>query len=751
MKNGSHPILKALTQRYRLLRLTESTLIFFGAGLTSFSIVRLIAPATVAIAAAAILGVTALVLSQGKRVDWWKINQVHLASFLNNTFPALQNSCDLLITPTDTSSPLELIQRQRVATALADIQQKVKLPHFIPAATIVLLVGVFAVVFLPSQSHFDNNERASALDNGMATTSGSLASAYLQRATITITPPPYTGLAPANTTELPLKIREGSRVTWSLSFTQPVSEVSVVISGKDSVAALPAAGQFTISRTFRQPGFYQLQWKSAGTVFRSDFYPIEVVADNPPAIVVPNFRQFTELRVSDHRSVKLDAVLRDDYQLSSAHIIATVSKGSGESVKFREEKLLFNVPRSFTKKEEHASRNIDLNQLGLEPGDELYFYIEAFDNKTPVPNKARTETFFIALQDTSAQVAVDDEGLGVDLMPEYFRSQRQIIIDSEKLLAGKKKTDRKEFNFKSNELGYDQKVLRLRYGQFLGEEFETAIARVDEGEGHEAEDEDITKKYGHQHDTENEHNQVAEKKETPTKPDADHDHQPGEEENPFEAFVHSHDNAEEATFFIQSVKAKLRAALTLMWDAELYLRMYQPEQSLPYQYKILKLLKEISNDSRIYVHRTGFDPPPLKEEKRLSGDLTEVVNTSDERISTTTLLYPGISKVIALLSNDTDPKQAFSITEAATFRQAGQELAAVAIQQPGTYLKTLSQLKALADNQLRGDERMAAAREVRSSLWRLLPRERASPRQGETTLHTWQESFVRNLTERNDP
>jgi hypothetical protein len=96
-------------------------------------------------------------------------------------------------------------------------------------------------------------------------------------------------------------------------------------------------------------------------------------------------------------------------------------------------------------------------KLGLEPGDELYFYVEALDNKTPLANRARTETFFIALQDTASQQLSVEGGLGVDLMPEYFRSQRQIIIDSEKLLGDRKNISKHEFNSRSNELGYDQK------------------------------------------------------------------------------------------------------------------------------------------------------------------------------------------------------------------------------------------------------------------------------------------------------
>jgi hypothetical protein len=63
-----------------------------------------------------------------------------------------------------------------------------------------------------------------------------------------------------------------------------------------------------------------------------------------------------------------------------------------------------------------------------------------------------------------------------------------------------------------------------------------------------------------------------------------------------------------------------------MWDAELHLRMYEPEKSLPYQYKALALIQEIKNSARIYVHRIGFDPPPIKEEVRLTGKIEDVTN-----------------------------------------------------------------------------------------------------------------------------
>ena len=106
-------------------------------------------------------------------------------------------------------------------------------------------------------------------------------------------------------------------------------------------------------------------------------------------------------------------------------------------------------------------------------------------------------------------------------MPEYFRSQRQIIMDTEKLLRNKKSITKKEFNFLSNELGYDQKVLRLKYGEFLGEEFESELAPGDDAAEAQVEtvveeakegEEDMAEKFGHAHDKDNEHNLVDEKK-----------------------------------------------------------------------------------------------------------------------------------------------------------------------------------------------------------------------------------------------
>src|SRR3546814_20173639 len=57
-------------------------------------------------------------------------------------------------------------------------------------------------------------------------------------------------------------------------------------------------------------------------------------------------------------------------------------------------------------------------------------------------------------------------------LPAYFRSQRQFIIDSEALSAERPILAKARFVDRADAIGVDQRIRRLRYGQFLGEEAE---------------------------------------------------------------------------------------------------------------------------------------------------------------------------------------------------------------------------------------------------------------------------------------
>jgi len=730
-------------RKYILIRVTELVLSAAAVAFLVLCILQ-ITPSS---------GLWNLFIAIGSGLIFFILRAIHLrifqltnsgvASYLNRHYPALEESADLILKEDEELTSIQQLQKTRSVQHLESLYPSIKLPGQIGRTLLLFSISIVGYMLVnyfaktPSQSKTDTASSSSVIDDDR--------SAFFNELNIQVTPPAYTNIKPRNTNDFNLRVPEGSLIQWDLSFKGDAIDPKFIFSGKDT-ALLNVKGNnnFNITRITNASSFYNIAWGNKdGSKKSSDFYQLEVIKDQPPAINVPNLNQFTEFSLNEKLKVDLRPTLTDDYSVQDAYIIATVSKGSGESIKFRELKMSFDKPSTVKGALVKPSLTLDIVKLGLEPGDELYFYIEALDNKAPLPNRSRTETFFIALKDTSSVTTSVDAGLGVDLMPEYFRSQRQIIIDSEKLLREKKSIAKETFNARSNSLAYDQKVLRLRYGEFLGEEFESGIGPQATTDQDHSADENVTEKYGHVHDKDNEHNLVQEK--TSATKDV-HDHSNEDKDDPIKEFTHSHDSQDEATFFTQSIRAKLKAAITIMWDAELHLRLYDPDKSLPYQYRALKLLKEISQDSRIYVHRTGFEPPPLKEEKRLTGDLSEIKNSTAFSDRTKKDIYPNIRQAIRQVEHLLAFEDV-SLTPAAQslFENAGQELAAVAIQQPGRYLKTLTSLKALAENDVESSKIRSTLIDVRRELWRRLPVEIQSPQSSGRTPHKLDDKFLENL------
>ncbi len=739
--------LNQLSTRQKLVLLLQTLLKGIGFGVLFFALAQTF---TISFTGSLILAsvftilfvVVSLLLSK-----IWVINNNYISRSLNQLYPQLQNSTDLILSETQHLSTLQQIQQLRVIELLTAHKETLKLPNdLMKSSGLFLLCVMSAVLLLWNQHSVENSTQPGIEQNNAALVNSSLTAPSIESIQITISPPVYTQIKPYSSPLHNIVIPEGSVINYQLRFNQKVQAASIILSGKDSLQLKSKEGQvFEISFMMKQDAYFQLAWKNENWQ-QSDLYAIRVTKDNSPVLNIINLQQFTELTWEDSPQVTLLASLQDDYSISKGQIIATVSKGSGESVKFREEKINFTSPTSIQGKNIKAEALLNLRKLGLEPGDELYFYIEAFDNKT-IPNRSRTDTYFIAIQDTSEIITSTEEGLGVDLMPEYFRSQRQIIIDTEKLIRNKKALSLADFKATSNELGYDQKVLRLRYSEFMGEEFVSGIGPQVDPEDIEATDEqDVVKAFGHVHDSENEHNHVEHKHEE----EHDHKHEESTDRDkklsPLEEFVHAHDDAEEATFYIQSVKAKLRAALTLMWDAELQLRLFEPTKSLPYQYKILKLLKEISNDSRIYVHRTGFDPPPIKEDKRYSADLSEVTNPIKQSQLRQQNAYAAIQQALTLLQAKKNiTTKIFTPKELQLLQMAGNEMAALSQDNPIVYLEGLQGLSKLINGHYTKEELSQIINATEKALWKVMPNSLQQSTRKQIVQHTLDSDFIKVL------
>jgi hypothetical protein len=611
---------------------------------------------------------------------WWdiyrKTSLAAVAQHLNRKYPQLEESTQLLLQPEEELPLLAQLQQQRVALALTHISahkaSQVRYKNgFLPLCIgLVLSTGLW---FVPR--YLQNQEETTTPGNGLSPKSNAVIAQpkailpAIEQMHIRLSPPAYMRKAPYAVTTPSFKVETGAQVTWTVKTTQAVASPTLVLSNQKPIVLRPVANQentYSASVTLSQSTLYHLQLNGQA----SDFYSIEVVPDEAPSITVKKPAQYLEILFGEPQRVTVQATFQDDYGLKTANLVATVAQGEGEAVKFREQRIPLHLSFSGQPRQLQLNQTLDLKKLGMTYGDELYFYLQAYDNHR---GYTRTESFLIEIEDTTVVETTDDLSLGVNPNPEYFRSQRQIIIDTEKLIQEQKSLPQATFAERSNNIGVDQKLLRLRYGKFLGEEFESNIGKgaLPEGlgEGHTADD-------GHDHGA--------------TKGTSEHEAKMNELLDPY---LHKHDQEEAATFFEPAIKAQLKGALAQMWEAELRLRTNRPKEALPFEYKALRLLKDVQQKSRVYVKKSGFEPPPLKEpEKRLTGDLSKVQTLQQRRqekpIPSYTVVRQALQRVAALTTGE--PAQA---QDAALLEQAGQELGKAAVREPGKYLEALQDIR----------------------------------------------------------
>lgn len=745
MKLTPSHIITSFLRKWRLHLWTEVTAYSLGVGVLLF---LLTGSVVITIIGVVICFAAAVALRKP-----YQTNVEATTRFLDVKLDSLEYSSSLLLQSPTELSALAQLQQQKVAQKLQQSIRGLQPPTQLRQALITggLLVGLGIVMYqMGWQLGFNTTPSPTPTQEAIVfKTADSISTETIppriQKQEVSFTFPGYTGLPSRSSTDMNIKVVAGTRATWNLEFTAAVDSVLQKSVDQQYPMSTSDSG-FKRSQILSRSGFYSFEFLDLEqNRFSSELYSIEVVLDATPDIRISGLDEFVSFDFDQPKIINFSAAISDDFGVAQAQIIATVSKGSGESVKFREERIPFDAALRPGAKSQVLSKKLDLDQLGMEPGDELYFYVEAIDYKPPQPNKARSETFFAVVKDTVSYDFAVEGTLGVDRMPDYFRSQRQLIIDTEKLISKRKSLSEYDFKFTSNELGFDQKSLRLKYGAFMGIETEIALAPADVEEAaptNGLNSDDPLAEYTHDHDGDNEHNLVDDH-------DHDHEHDHDEEDeaskdskNPIAEFMHDHGDPEMATLFEESLKVKLNKALAEMWDAELYLRLYTPEESLPYQYKALKLIQEIKNTARIYVHRIGFDPPPIKEDKRLSGDLDEINSYRKTEQFDANDSGAQLRSAIDRLGELLQYPESWDNSELGLFEQCGEQLAQLAIAAPGKHLQTLQQLNWFITGVQRDTE---AIDRLRKGLIKALPEADPIPSARPSAVHELNQLMLNEL------
>ena len=505
---------------------------------------------------------------------WRKRVDAQLSSWLNDAVPELEDSSAVLAAAPDT--PLGRLQHNRLIARVGQVLDDERLRSIamqkarFNAIPLALAVVAAAAAWAYAAAH--------SPQYAPPTGTGPAAQAAIAAAGISLhaEPPPYTGVKPSEGAPRDLQIPQHSKVRWCAVNADAIIELG---DGQNLQAAAGRCAEWTASDS--------IFWRSRHNA--SQRYTIRVTPDQAPQVAIAAPNESVSVLKPDAQSAQVNVSVSDDYAVVKATLHMTLARGSGENIRFTDKEA--PLPASSDPRKRSWNKQWMLKELGMEPGDELYFFVRASDN-APVPHISQSPTYTLRLPGQQGE-ALESTALPSMVKPENLRSQRQIIIDTEQLVADSPRLGTAELRARSEKIAGDQAKLRLRYGQFLGEE-SSLFGDEEHGDGD-----------GHEHGGAGSQG-------------------PGGfgTGNIAAQFGHAHDQEGNATIFDPATKEVLRRALRAMWDAEKQLRAIAPKPALPPEYKALGAIKELQQAERVYLHRTAFVPPAIKEEKRMSGEMT---------------------------------------------------------------------------------------------------------------------------------
>ena len=543
-----------------------------------------------------------------------------LTSRLDDTRPDLDDSSSLLFAKDEDLGPLQRLQRARVVERLlARAGPDLSPPWSRRAiATAWGLAVVFAIVAwvwphpasLPERQA-GTPERAPAV----------AAEPGLVAASLHVQPPAYTGIAPTQSDALDAKVPVGTRLRWTLRYAPQPTGVTLVFHDDRRIALRREGDGWVADSVLQVSALYRVVPEGVSEVANLPLHRLDAVPDQPPRIRVLAPERSLTLMAAGQREWRLLFEATDDHGVAAqARLQVTRTEGTGENIRFHDHVLILRGTGDARTRRFEA--RLSPSTYGLQRGEDLVARLEVLDNRTPQAQQTRSAGVILRWPAEPVIGAEGLEGMARQVLPAYFRSQRQIIIDAEALLKEKPRLAQDEFALRSDAIGVDQRLLRLRYGQFLGEESEGGRAaptgdlptsdlptsdRDDhaDGEPHAHADEAEDAGHGHDHGA------------APASADAPAGF--GQADNLLEEFGHTHDIPEAATLLDPETREILRGALREMWQSELHLRQAAPQEALPYAHRALELIKQVQQAERIYLARVGTQLPPIDETRRLTG------------------------------------------------------------------------------------------------------------------------------------
>jgi hypothetical protein len=192
-----------------------------------------------------------------------------------------------------------------------------------------------------------------------------------------------------------LEIPEGTNVKWNLK-TMHAAKASISFITDKSINNLQPSGNetFTFSKKFSNPDQYEITLENNKSKNKEKIaYQIEVIKDQHPQIVVNNFRDSVL-----YKRVILGGMIGDDYEVTELSLHFKIKDEAQNDVL----KRAVSIPITKNQLQQNFFYNWSVDSLKLQPGQQLEYYLQVWDNdgvNGRKSTKSSSYTFLVPSED----------------------------------------------------------------------------------------------------------------------------------------------------------------------------------------------------------------------------------------------------------------------------------------------------------------------------------------------------------------
>jgi hypothetical protein len=494
---------------------------------------------------------------------------------------------------------------------LSKIEEKVVAPRRWAARGAVALVFIFIVLLalrliVPAAFALEQarllwlqpdelvDARLSEASNTITDANGSIVVDELR---VRVLPPAYSGLSveEITATDTPLRVLAGSQIELSLRARGPIGGVTLSFNGIANRMRALGEERFTGAFTASASGAFELRVLADESIAPSPYVrAVETYADTVPLVRITEPAGDQLLRAVPGGPIGVRWTARDDLGLANVALKYIKSRGEGDAAKFTSGELSPGTIARANTRDWQGAGALDLARLDVRAGDTLVFWVEARDHNPSPANTGRSASLAIAIAGPEG-IKLNLSDLRPSEIGRFLLSQRQIIINTEKLHNERAGLTSDELKRRANAIAADQREFKNSFNDYI--RLEGAGAH-DEGMAGTASSESAEE-------------QAQEAVEERIEP---HDH--GIPEPP-----------QGSPSSVRDMVYAIRA----MWDAEDALSLADTAKALVHEREALMRLKRAQLAAR-YVPPIVAQSKPIDLKRRYAGELAEI-KTRLEKLS----------------------------------------------------------------------------------------------------------------------